>query len=64
MGSELDKVFEIADKVKIKMAAIKGTKNIHDDWGIRTKKLVVNINQARAKRAGVTNQDIAFSLLP
>lgn len=62
MGKELDKVFAIADGVKTKLASIAGTKNIHDDWGQRTKKLMVNINQARAKRGGVSNQDIAFSL--
>ncbi|UCE19907.1 MAG: efflux RND transporter permease subunit [Gemmatimonadota bacterium] len=61
-GKDLDTVFEIADKVKAKLASIPGTKDIHDDWGLRTKKLMVNINQARAKRAGVTNQDIAMSL--
>ncbi len=62
MGSNINKVFEIADQVKAHMATIEGTKNIHDDWGLRTKKLLVNINQARAKRAGVSNQDIAMSL--
>ncbi len=62
MGKDLDKVFPIADQVKTKLASIPGTKNIHDDWGQKTKKLMVNINQARAKRAGVSNQDIAFSL--
>ncbi|MFC1558062.1 efflux RND transporter permease subunit [candidate division KSB1 bacterium] len=62
LGKDLDRVFEIADKVKAKLASIKGTKNIHDDWGQRTKKIIVSINQARAKRAGVSNQDIALSL--
>lgn len=62
MGKDLNKVFSIADQVKTKLASIPGTKNIHDDWGQKTKKLMVNINQARAKRAGVSNQDIAFSL--
>lgn len=62
IGKEKDKVFEIADQVKSRLAEIPGTKGIHDDWGMRTKKLVVHIDQARAKRAGITNQDIAFSL--
>ena len=62
LGKDLDSVFEIADGVKAKLASIPGTKDIHDDWGQRTKKLMVNINQARAKRAGVSNRDIAFSL--
>lgn len=61
-GKEIDKIEDIAEKVKIKLASIPGTRDIHDDWGLRTKKMVVKIRQARAKRAGVTNQDIAFSL--
>ncbi len=62
MGKDRDKVFDIADQVKDHLATIQGTKSIHDDWGLRTKKIIVNINQARAKRAGVSNQDIALSL--
>jgi multidrug efflux pump subunit AcrB len=61
-GKELDEVFSISDRVKEKLASVSGTKNIHDDWGPRTKKLIVRVNQARARRAGVTNQDIAISL--
>ncbi len=62
MGQDLNKVFDIADQVKQRMAVIEGTKNIHDDWGLWVKKLIVNINQPRAKRAGVSNADIALSL--
>ena len=62
MGQEEKRVFEIAEQVKTQLATINGSKSIHDDWGIRSKKLLVDINQARAKRAGVTNQDIALSL--
>ena len=40
----------------------KGTRSIADDWGARSKKLLVKVNEARAQRAGVTNQDIAISL--
>ncbi|MFC1682688.1 efflux RND transporter permease subunit [Candidatus Zixiibacteriota bacterium] len=61
-GKDLDRLAQIADQVKEKLASIQGTKDIHDNWGLRRKKLVVAINQARAKRAGVTNQDIAISL--
>jgi multidrug efflux pump subunit AcrB len=62
MGREPDKLFAIVDEIKTKMAEIEGTKNIEDDWGFRTKKLVVDINQARARKAGVSNQDVALSL--
>ncbi len=61
-GLEADAIFEIADKVKAHLRGISGTKGIIDDWGRRTKKLVVEVNEARARRAGVTNEDIAFSL--
>jgi multidrug efflux pump subunit AcrB len=61
-GKDLGKVFELADAVKAKLKTMPGTKNIRDDWGRRTKKMLVKINQARARRASVTNRDIAISL--
>lgn len=61
-GKDPGRVFELADAVKARLRTIPGTKNIRDDWGQRTKKMLVKINQARARRAGVTNRDIAISL--
>jgi multidrug efflux pump subunit AcrB len=61
-GRDMDKLFAIVDKVKTKMAQLPGTRNIEDDWGFRTKKLIVDINQARALKAGVSSQDVALSL--
>lgn len=61
-GKEIDDVFNFADQVKAQLANVVGTTNIIDDWGMRTKKLLVNINQPRAQRAGLTSQDIALSL--
>jgi len=57
-----DALFAIADDVRRELSAHPGTRNVTDDWGARSKKLVVQIDQARARRAGVTNQDIAISL--
>ena len=61
-GDDPDVIFDIADEVKARLAALPGTRNIGDDWGARTKKLEVRVNQPRARRAGVTNRDIAVSL--
>ena len=61
-GKDVDKLFTIVEQIKVKFASIDGLKTISDDWGQRTKKFTVNINQAKAKRAGVTSQDIAISL--
>jgi multidrug efflux pump subunit AcrB len=61
-GYETDQVFELADRVKELMAITPGLTEIRNDWGARTKKLLVKINQARARRAGLTSQDVAISL--
>ena len=61
-GAEIDEVFDLADKVKARLAETSGVTNIVDNWGARTKKLLVNINQPRAQRAGLTSQDVAISL--
>ncbi len=61
-GRDTDTLFEIMDRVKAKLHAIPGTKLIDDNWGSRSKKLVVHVNQPRALRAGVTSQDVATSL--
>ncbi len=61
-GNDTDALFDIMEDVKNEMSNIDGLQNITDDWGQRIKKLVVEINQQRALRAGVSNEDIAISL--
>lgn len=61
-GSDRDRVFAIVDTIKTRLQTIDGAKNVGDDWGQNTKKLKVQIDEARARRSGVTNQDVAMSL--
>lgn len=61
-GRDLDATFDKVDAVKARLREIDGTLNVRDDWGQRSKKLLVEIDQAQARRAGVTSQDIATSL--
>jgi multidrug efflux pump len=61
-GDDADQVFALVDRIKQRLTQISGTKNISDDWGPRTKKLAVRIDQARARRAGLSSQDVALSL--
>ena len=61
-GRDTDVLFDIMDHVKAKLREIKGTKLIDDNWGARSKKLMVRVNQPRALAAGVTSQDVATSL--
>jgi multidrug efflux pump len=61
-GNDVDKLFTIVGDLKRELASINGLKNVTDNWGQRIKKLTVDINQEKAKRAGVTSKDIAVSL--
>ncbi len=61
-GSDPDVLAQIAEQVKLRLSAIRGTKNVKDDWGPKSKKFVVAIDQSRAQAAAVTSQDIATSL--
>jgi multidrug efflux pump subunit AcrB len=61
-GNSPDQLSIISEQVKMKLTGIPGTKNIKDDWGPKTKKFIIDIDQNRAQTAGVSNQDIATSL--
>lgn len=61
-GENPDELAAIAETIKLKLSAITGTKNVKDDWGPKSKKLVIAVDQARAQAAGVSSQDIATSL--
>ncbi|MEM7209805.1 MAG: efflux RND transporter permease subunit [Pseudomonadota bacterium] len=61
-GRDTDTLFALATDIKNRMSEMPALKNISDNWGQRIKKLVVQVDQTRALRAGVSSQDIAVSL--
>ncbi len=61
-GRDPDRLFDLVDAVKAQLRSVPGTTTVTDDWGMRSKKLVVAVDQPRARRAGVTSQDVAISL--
>lgn len=61
-GPDTDRIFEIADQVRDELRRIGGTRNIDHNWGPRVKKLRVSVDEERARRAGVTNQNVAESM--
>ncbi|MET1256126.1 efflux RND transporter permease subunit [Aliikangiella maris] len=61
-GKDSRILFEYVDLIKQQFTQIDGLKSISDNWGLPIKKLKVKINQARAKRAGISSKDIAISL--
>lgn len=62
-GDEPDELFRIADRIKTKLFQTPGAINVTDDWGARIKKIYVKIDAHKLSRAGLTNQDVAVSLL-
>jgi multidrug efflux pump subunit AcrB len=62
-GRDVDGLFEHVDALEAKMRETDGLFAIANDWGWRTKKLLVDTDPVRARLSGVTHQDVATSLL-
>ena len=60
--SGIKNVYRLADEIKGVLKETPGTLSIRDSWGSPIKKLYVRVDQARARKAGLTSQDIAVSL--
>ncbi|MGD8503739.1 MAG: efflux RND transporter permease subunit, partial [Syntrophobacterales bacterium] len=61
-GPGHDKIYEISQQVEGALRDIPGTEGIYSDWENRVSKVFVDIDQPRARRAGVTSEEIANSL--
>ncbi len=61
-GKDVNTLYLLAAQVEEKLENISGTKYVNNDWGNKGKKIVIKVDQERAKRAQITNSDIARSL--
>ena len=61
-GEDPKRLFDMADQLKRRLRAMPGVLNVGDDWDTYGKKLRVEVADARARRAGVTELDVARSL--
>ena len=61
-GPGHDTIYELSERVMGALRDISGTVDIHNDWENQVTKIMVNIDQPRARRAGVTSEEIANSL--
>ena len=52
----------LAGQVRQVLQATRGTFSIRDSWGSPSRKLYVKVDQARARRAGLSSKEIAVSL--
>jgi len=62
MGKKLDTLYGLVEEVKAHLYTLPQVASVHDDWGPQIKKLMVVVDQERAQRAGVTNEDVAICL--
>lgn len=61
-GGDIDRLYELIAPIRDWLLDHPGVDSVKDDWGPRTKKLLIDVDRERALRAGVTNDDIAISL--
>ena len=61
-GGDVERLYELIAPIRDWLLEHPGVYSVKDDWGLRTKKLLIDVDRERALRAGVTNDDIAVSL--
>lgn len=55
-------MFALRDRIESHIAGLEGVTSVWDDWGEWSKKLVLDVDQYRAKNAGLSSEDIAVTL--
>lgn len=61
-GRDLNELYALSDQVKKQLNETPGTRNISDNWGMQTKKVIVTVDETKARQSGLTHLDIATSL--
>ncbi len=61
-GKGIEELEQLTAQLKRQLYATEGVLDVIDDWGIRTRKISVDINTDRANAAGLSNNDVATSL--
>ena len=60
-GENISQLYKLGTQTKNAIRKIEGTEAVNDNWGNKIKKLVLEVNQAKAKRIGISSQDISYS---
>ncbi|MBW1865067.1 MAG: efflux RND transporter permease subunit, partial [Deltaproteobacteria bacterium] len=61
-GPDIDVLLEQAEQLKAGLRKIPGTLDIKDDWNNRVLSAKIEVDQYRARRSGVTSQNVSGSL--
>ncbi len=62
LGKDKEILYKLVADIKAKLYQIPEVSAVNDSWGDPSRKLLVKVNQERAKRAGVSSEDVALSL--
>ncbi|WP_319765229.1 efflux RND transporter permease subunit [Maridesulfovibrio sp.] len=61
-GPDQKTLYTLRDKISALLDKTPGVARVWDDWGQWTKKMEVNVDQEKARQAGLTSSDVALSL--
>ncbi len=61
-GPDIDTLYEMSGQISDFLYQQPEVTAVKNTWGLRTKKLMVEVDQERARAAGVSSEDVAFSL--
>lgn len=61
-GPDITALYELTDQITAFLYEQPQVESVKNTWGLMTKKLVVDVDQERARAAGVSSDDVAFSL--
>ncbi len=61
-GPDFDSLYQMADQVTDQLVQDPRVASVKNSWGLQTKKLMVEVDQDRSRRAGVTSEEVAYSL--
>lgn len=61
-GPDFDTLYSLADDVSQFLFDLPQVSDVKNSWGLKTKKLLVDVDQELARRSGVTSDDVAYSL--
>ncbi|MCF8030946.1 MAG: efflux RND transporter permease subunit [Desulfohalobiaceae bacterium] len=61
-GRDISTLYSLRDEVVSRVGDCRGVTSVWDNWGQWSKKVLLDVDQARAKEAGLSSEDIALSL--
>ncbi|WP_034642151.1 efflux RND transporter permease subunit [Desulfovibrio inopinatus] len=62
-GEDIPSLYRIRDRIAALLKERSDITRVWDDWGEWTKKLVLNVDQERGRKAGLSSEDIALSMM-